>query len=275
MGTDFIYIDESIEKPCVVVSALGLPDDTWREAFEAVKAWRKSLHQRFGIDLKTELHASSFLAGRGSLGSQTVGKNERASIFREALQVLADLGPEKVWIINSCSAPRMGHDTHLLAVEWLVNRVHTSLNKRGRWGKVIIDQTRESEIKGLVRRLRARNPIPSQFGSWADGQYTKNISATRILDDAEFRNSRDDYFIQLVDFVAYTLLSRERPPDDPEDRSRRYGIHRAFEILVPILNKAACRYDPLGVVRERPSSQPRSTSPRPPQVPTRTAKAKT
>jgi len=84
------------------------------------------------------------------------------------------------------------------------------------------------------------------FGICVDtGQAYRNIPIDRIVEDPLFKRSEQSYFIQLVDLAVYALLRRERPIPS----KTRYGIHRAFADLAPILVREATRYDAEGIIR--------------------------
>ncbi|WP_456332469.1 DUF3800 domain-containing protein [Fervidibacter sacchari] len=59
------------------------------------------------------------------------------------------------------------------------------------------------------------------------------------------KDSRQSYFIQLVDFCAYALLRRERPIPS----KTKYGLDKAFNLLSPILVREANKDDPDGIIR--------------------------
>jgi hypothetical protein len=63
----------------------------------------------------------------------------------------------------------------------------------------------------MLRKMRRVNYIPSRFGSWYSGDFTKNMPVDRIIEDITYRNSARSLFIQAADFCAYALLRSERP----------------------------------------------------------------
>jgi hypothetical protein len=191
--------------------------------------------------MAVELHASPLVRGKGRISPRIVTKHQRSQIFLEGLRLLSRLGSDKVWIINCFPNPLVGRDPQMLAIEKMLNRVNVSLRKRGRWGIILFDRTREGEIRRLMRRLRIFNPIPSMYGAWPGGETTMNITTDRILRDPIFVDSHSDYLIQLADFAAFALLKREVPPTPLVSR---YGLDKGFAVLDPVLNKAAHPRDP-------------------------------
>lgn len=66
------------------------------------------------------------------------------------------------------------------------------------------------------------------------------------IEDPFFKSSSASYFLQLVDFAAWSLLKREVAPSP---FIARFDYQRAHRLLEPICFKKASRLDPLGIVR--------------------------
>lgn len=235
-----IYIDDSRDEQLCVFSALAIPVDQWRAALQQIREFRRRLRREHGIYVYKELHAWKFVSGRGRPSDRTVTKSQRCSIFREVLDLTAEL--PGVRLFNACFPAKQ--DTR--AFERLVNRINRTLQAWGSYGLLISDEGKEPVYRRLVRRMAVFNPIPSRFGVWRDtGEVTRNIPIDRIVEDLVFKRSDQSYFIQFADFVAYSLLRRERPTD----YVTRYGLHTAFGTLDRILVKEASRHDPEGIIR--------------------------
>jgi hypothetical protein len=120
-----------------------------------------------------------------------------------------------------------------------------TLEEKRHYAILFCDQGKEQAYTKLARRMAVHNPIPSQFGQWPEGETTRNVPIENILEDPVFKESGRSYFIQLVDFCAYSLLRRERPVPS----KTKYGLDMAFQLLDPILVKQATRKDPQGILR--------------------------
>jgi hypothetical protein len=235
-----IYMDESKDEQLCVFSALALPVDQWRSAFQAVRDFRRSLRRTYGIFVYKEFHAWKFVSGRGAISSETVTKSQRCGIFREVLQLAASLPGARLF--NACF-PRKDDER---AFERLANRINRTIEAWGSYAILISDKGKEVAYTRLLRRMNVYNPIPSSFGVWPDtGDRFRNIPITRIIEDPFFKDSSQSYFIQLADFAAYGLLRRERPLPS----KTRYGLDTAFSLLRAILVTEASRRDPEGIVR--------------------------
>lgn len=235
-----VYIDDSKDEKLSIFSAIAIPAARWRESFELVKAFRKSLRKTDGILLRKELHATDFVAGRGSLGApKPIHKFRRATIFNEAISLVASL--PGVFVTNVCM-PKSNED---IGFERLLNRINRTLEARSSYATIISDRGKEIEYTKLCRKLSVHNPIPSRFGVWESGKEHKNIPLDRVLDDLVFKDSETSYFIQLADFCAYALLRRENPLAS----KTKYGLDKSFMRLDKVLNRAATSKDPEGIIR--------------------------
>jgi len=234
------YIDDSRDEKLVVFSALSIPAEQWRAAFSQVKEFRRELKREHGIYVYEELHATDFLAGRGSISDRVVTKYTRSLIFREVLGLVARLVGASLF---NAVFPKA---REYWAFERLVNRIERTLKAWGSHGILFVDRGKEAAYRRLVRRMMVYNPIPSKFGLWQDtSERSKNIPVERIIEDPVFKDSQLSYLIQLVDFVAFSLLRRES-----QIASRnRYNIHTAFDLVGPICVLQANRKDPQGIIR--------------------------
>jgi len=235
-----IYVDDSRDEQLCVFSALALPIDQWHCDFRQVREFRRDLRRIYGIYVYKELHAWKFISGRGRPSDRIVTKGQRAAIFRRALEVMTGLPGARLF---NAVFPRKQDEK---AFEWTLNRINRTLKAWGSYGILICDQGKEDIYTRLVRRMYVYNPIPSQVGVWTDtGRCWKNIPLDRVVEDPFFKDSAQSYFVQLVDFSAYALLRRERPIPS----KTKYGLDTAFDILSPILVRAARRSDPEGIIR--------------------------
>lgn len=251
------YLDESENPKHFVRSAIGINAEDWNQVFALIRDWRKDVMRRYHIPLFKELHASDLLALRGNLvreGSKyrRIKRMEDAvDIFITGLQRLENIATSLsggLEIIN-VSLPKVpGRIREIDTLDRILNRIQTSVKTDGRRAFLIFDEGKEKKINYYFRRMRVYNPIPSMFGHWETGEQWKNIPISHIIGGPAFRNSAGDYFIQLVDFVAYALLKQDEQP--PISRIAAYNIHEAFKILDAALNKEASKDDAQGVVRK-------------------------
>ena len=103
-------------------------------------------------------------------------------------------------------------------------------------------------IARLYGRLKVCNHVPSRYDLWEDGEKTQNIPIKHVIGGPAFRSSKDDYLLQMADFIAHALLKQEEE-EAPVPRVENHGIAEAFSVLDVALNRQASRRDPQGIVR--------------------------
>ena len=243
-------------------SALCVNETSWHDVFEQLLQQRRELKEDYGIYVRKELHAGEFVAGRGKISNITLPKGLRCALFKRLLKQFTDFGhklnshtlphnivlPHKpsIFLINASLSKRgrkHPSDDTLLRI---VQRIENTVERYNDRAILIFDKGNEAATIKTIRRLRRFNPIPSMFGRWSNGTFWKNIPLTHIIEDPFFKDSRHSFFIQIVDWCAYSLLRF----DVPTDRAKLYAIDRTFPILEPILYRLASYNDRYGVVRK-------------------------
>ena len=246
------YIDESEGPRYYVRTALGVDAQRWNDLFQRVCAWRLELQDRCAVPTDRELHACDLLAGRGKLARE--GRTDRrltpeqgAEVFAAGLRLIEDAARNVgVEVINVCLRKSDVTGYERVSLDRLLNRINTSVEAAGRHAFLIFDEGKEEMVARLYHRLRGRNPVPSRYEVWEDGEPTRNIPIEKVIGGPAFRSSRSDYLLQMADLIAHALLKQE---EEPSPRVKRLGVAGAFGILDRALNRRASRRDPQGVVR--------------------------
>src|ERR1700675_1030860 len=104
-------------------------------------------------------------------------------------------------------SPAPARDERLF--DFLLNRIVTNMRKSGSHALLIADEGKNYDW--MLRKMRRVNYIPSRYGAWYSGDFTKKIPIDRIIEDISYRDSARSLFIQAADFCAYALLRSERP----------------------------------------------------------------
>lgn len=236
MGTHFI------------LSGLIVHKSRWPECFRIIKDLRIVLRDEYGIKRNGELHANKNISGRGALWGKRWSVEERVRLFQLVLEAIAQM--PGVRTINVCIRKTAkqcrgwrGRRVYQKAWTLMLQRFHNYIDHNqgkggAEYGMVIHDQGHDVEIRKLMRKLRVYNPVPSQFGG-----SSRNIPLLTLIEDPVPRDSFHAQFIQLCDYLAFSLLRREEPvPKYP-------GLHDVFGITEPVILKEAARNDPEGIVR--------------------------
>lgn len=235
-----VYIDESYDETHFAYWAIFVPAFEWNRCFEHLLSWRGDWYKKHSIPLDYELHATKFVGGRGEHPANR-DKVYRADLFYESIGRIERI--EGIHVINAITGVKKKHMT---LFEWMLNRINMKLEKDDAYGILICDEGNENKLTSAVRKMKKQNLIPQRveyagFGSYFD------IPLERIVEDPLFKTSKSSYFIQLADFVAFSLLRNEKPLEG----STLEPVRDAFNQLDQILVKQAFGRDPKqkGIIR--------------------------
>lgn len=144
-------------------------------------------------------------------------------------------------------------DFDVFSAAWkkLINRFETTVlfkNYPSPWnvdlpnekGFLIVDETDEEKLRGLVRKMRTSNILPSSpFGG------TANYKLRSVVEDPMHKKSKLSGPIQLCDINANFLMQTLKP----NSTIKKHKAQNWFYLLEPILLKVATKNDPHGIVR--------------------------
>lgn len=180
-----------------------------------------------------------------------IKRNDRLAILRTFADELANMTDLNVIniVVDKHSKPAQ-YDAFEMAWKALIQRFENTMCRRNfagpanpdERGMLFPDKTDEKKLIDLLRQMRRYNPIPNQA---VYGLGYRNLTIANIVEDANFRNSSDSYFIQTADLCAYLLYQNLAP----SSYMKRKSGNNYFKRLEPILCKVASTGDPMGVVR--------------------------
>lgn len=249
-----IYVDESGDPGMkgsptryFVLSGLVVHELRWLATLDAIVDFRRHLRARYGLKLREEIHASDFIHRPGAVAR--IKKSVRLRILRDVLDFEAALPDVNVInIVLDKSSKTLPFNAFEMAWTVLIQRFHNTISYRNfpgpqnpqDLGLLIVDRTDEKRLRGLLRRMRRFNPVPSMFGIG-----TRQIPVGTIAEDPNPRESMHSYFTQLSDVNAFFLTQKQVP----SGYVKRKGGRNYFDRLDPILCKVASQSDPQGIVR--------------------------
>lgn len=244
-----LYVDESgdpgvhkFSSPHFILSGLIVDQNDWSSCLSNLKKFRKSLYKVYGLNQRTEIHASELIRINKLKTYQKIKKINRIRILKDyANQIPIIFNNSKV--INVCLHIENFEDRDIFELAWsrLIQRFDTFLKKQAKdKGIVVVDDTDSIKLQNLQRKMRIYNPTPTHYG---EGSY--NAPINNILEDPFSRNSAQSYFIQTVDIIAHLLYRKEYP----KGSLKKYGMEHLFNRLEPVLLKKASKSDNLGIVR--------------------------
>ncbi len=201
------------------------------------------MREKYGLSLKTELHAAELIRVNKTDEYKKISKSNRVMIIKEFIRNMPIIFNDAK-IINVCFRKEDHPEVpEFQTIAWtrLIQRYDTYLKKTAtEKGIIVCDDSDEPLIRGLLRKMRVYNPVPSHFTDYY------NVPTDNIIEDVFTRRSHHSYYIQAVDFVSHILYRKEYP----KGSLKKFGLEKLFDDLEPILFKQASKSDPLGIVRK-------------------------
>ncbi len=246
-----MYVDESGDPGLhrfgsahYILSGLIINQEDWSKSLQRLKEFRKSIKTKYGLNQRTEIHASELIRINKTLEYRKINKTDRINILKDfcsQIPIIFDSGK----IINICLKKmefQNTNDIQITAWNRLIQRFDTYLKKEAKdKGIIIADDTDGKKIMGLLRKMRVYNPVLSHYTN-----QSYNAPTDSIIEDVFLRNSEHSYFIQTVDVVSHLLYRKEYP----KGSLKKYNLDLQFDILDPILLKEASKNDNFGIVRK-------------------------
>lgn len=251
-----MYVDESgdagmVESPTdyFVLSGIVLHELRWTDTLERLIAFRRRMKLQFGLKLREEIHASALINNPGPL--VRIKRHDRLTILRLFADELASIqGLSVINVVVDKRSKPTSFDPFSVAWDRLIQRFENTIARRNfagpayavERGLLFSDATDDKKLRLLVRKKRRYNPIPNQTPY---GEGFRDLHLQFVIEDPLPRDSRDSYFIQAADVIAYLLYQSVVP----NTYMRKKAGHLYFNRLEPILFKKAATTDPLGIVR--------------------------
>ncbi len=172
MPVCFFYVDESYDRKKFCLSAICIRHSSWKDAFDEIKEYREKLKLVHGIPLRTELHATEFVHGRGHVSNRPVGKWARSRIFLDTLKLVARL-PETT-LFNVCLDNKGIADAQMKAWDRLINRIERTMRNFDETELLLRDQLAMMVINSITSE-----ELPTPISSVAAEQIEKRLKAYR------------------------------------------------------------------------------------------------
>lgn len=261
-GIDVWYVDESVDRDILAMSAIAIPflrhDEgnwkvVWEDHFKNLRDWRRLLSKLHGIPVSKELKGSKLVGGRGRYlkGKHQLKPLTAVAAYRWALTQLGFLPPSSiVTVIGTPNSTLYGHGRLEAVLFALLQRMRTASAKTGRLGMIFFDEG-HGEYRKLYRKARVYLPTGSAVGDWGSGQATKNLPLDNFVKDANIKESAHCFFTQLADLLSFAALSKLRGEFGTLPATQNgLGLTTLYaSIPGTVLNTKASSKDPLGLVR--------------------------
>lgn len=259
-----MYVDESGD--CGMMSdgsptryfcltGLVIHELRWLDTLSELLIFRHWLKRKYKIYLEDELHAADMInkPSKTSPSIQKLRKYERLAIIRNFADKIATLSD--ISLINIVIDKNTGHAPNKNEVfRWawytLFQRFENTINRQNfpgprnanERGIVFPDSTDGIKLRRFLSSMRMYNPIRMRRSDGASFDIDEPIRV--IIEDPVLRDSKESYFIQAADCVAFLL----KQSIEPSSFMRRHGGNAYFNRIEPVLCKHATNKHPLGIV---------------------------
>lgn len=179
---------------CVLVDAAA-----WPTAFDELLAMRRRVRDRFGLPMRAEVRANDLIRASGDIRNVGLAPTERLLIFRAHMAVMSAL-PARAFAVVVDKRNQTA-DYFDLAWEGLLQRLERTSTHEQQPFMVVHDEGANDQVRAWVRRSRRYLTAGS-----ATGYGTLRNPARLLVDDPVPRTSRQSYFIQAADLVAYAAF---------------------------------------------------------------------
>ncbi|MCW7468192.1 DUF3800 domain-containing protein [Leptospira kanakyensis] len=254
----FMYIDESGDpgkeiaevgearkgSSHYIVSGIIIPITEWRTYLNTFVNLRRAIKQQYEIPVRLEVKGSEFINPRDNIFLKKLNRSKRIQIYQSILtDITSQMNQAKILNVAYRKENRsfsVDEDIQEDCWKFLITRFNTFLEKKGNeYGILFSDETNEPKLRGLVRKMRIYNPVPSLYSS-----KPRMANINQILEDPVIRKSEHSYFVQIADLIAHALYRNLYP----KGSYKKYNVDRLFDILDPILLKEASKKDARGIV---------------------------
>ena len=235
------------------LSGLVVHELRWRDVLADLAAFRRQLWQQFRINIEDELHAGDMINKPSSLAAplRSLRKHERLAVIRQFADRIAAISDISIInVVVDKRSGRMPDKEEVFRRAWysLFQRFENTIschnfpgprNTDDR-GIVFPDHTDGQKLKNFLDDMRWNNPLKVRHP--AGGFICDNQPIRVVIEDPILRDSRESYFIQAADCVAYLL----KQSIEPCGYMKKHGGNAYFKRMESVLCKHASRKDPLG-----------------------------
>lgn len=187
-----------------VLSSLYLHYMKWQTTFEEIKEFRRDLKRSFGIPITMEMHAKHFLLNKKPFRALGISDQDRITGIDLFCDLIANLD---IKIINIVIVkPRIENVNYEVldtALKYSIQRIENDLDPTRNPNEkflIITDPGRVGKMRKTSRKIQRINFIPSKF---SPRSYRQEIQS--LIEDPLPKDSKESYFIQLVDLVTYIV----------------------------------------------------------------------
>ncbi len=230
----FLYVDESGDNgasgsPYFILCGLVIRFDRWNDFFDVLKGFRQSIRDKHRFLSTYELHSRDLLRSSGFFSKTGLHLAARIAIYQESVAFLSRQDEYvRLMAVSIDKSKKWGSHVTYAEKAWqlLIQRFDNFLYRNSGYGIIIADAGYKSLARKVYRKMRVYNPIPSKKETM--DFYFQPLKL--VLEDPNWKDSKESYFLQLVD-VACNAVKLEVVPSK---RAKRKRYSDVFKLLKPI-----------------------------------------
>lgn len=232
-----------------ILSGIVVHIRNWNATFNRLQRFRSYINKHYGLSIREEIHAAELIRVKKLKAYRSIRKRDRVAILHDFMRYLPGIFANSL-VINVCiHKPNFPNVRNFQTLAWhrLANRYDQTLKRSlgNAQGVIVSDSINDPAVRLLLRRMRTFSPNKKVIVERSAGGPVYNMVTDNIIEDLFSRDSANSYFIQAVDAIAHCLYRKEYP----KGSLRKFRCERFFDLIEPMLFKAASNSDPLGIVR--------------------------
>jgi len=177
-----------------------------------------------------ELHSRDLLRSSGFFRKRGLHLGTRVAVYKESVSFLSKQQKHlKLLTVSIDKSKEWNSPLSYAEKAWqlLIQRFDNFLYHNDEtFGVIMADAGYKRLARKVYRKMRVYNPIPSKKETMK--YYNKPIEL--ILEDPNWKDSKESFFIQLVDIACNVVKLHEIP----STRAKRKGYSDLFRLLTPI-----------------------------------------
>jgi hypothetical protein len=249
-----MYVDESGDIGPVaksptryfILSAIVIHEMKWRDILHDLVHFRQMLKATKGLKIREEIHCTNFISRPGEL--VRIPRNDRLDIIKKCIDWLNSQSDLSVYsVVVDKNGKPADYDIFEQAWNALLMRFENTISYRNfpgprnatDMGMVLSDNTDGNKLRGLIRKMRHFNMIPSMFGTGA-----RNLKLQYIIEDPVLRDSQYSFMHQMNDVVAYCAKQMY----EPNSYMKKKGGNNYYKRLSNVALTVASRKNQYGIV---------------------------
>lgn len=254
------YYDESgddgfpsYSSPLFVLCGIYFDHLDWKDLHEKIVNLRKELKTDFNFPVKIELHTKQFLLDKDPYRNLDFSSSDRIDVITRFCEFIGSLDVKiSNILINKTVIKKQDYDVMNTSLKYSVQRIENDIDPKNNPDikfMIITDEGRVGKMRKTTRAIQRVNYIPSRF---AATPLKKEIES--LIEDPLPKDSKESYFIQMADLVAYLVylygMKHTQTGDFPNRLKKLVDdkqLREWLELLKPSFNLKAAPSNEFGV----------------------------